>query len=71
VKKPRPCPVCGGPWLGLADHGDGCTPALRALVRAAVAWAGEEPPIGMTPEEAALYRASARWLKSKEAKHGK
>jgi hypothetical protein len=73
MAKPRPCPVCSadgftacitpGCKINHRTHQPFCTPALRALVRAAVDSA-KQPSTSM--QDVRLVRAVARWQRSKE-----
>ena len=70
-RKARPCPLGCGPKLTWtyapangADHYPPCTPALRALVRAAERWRRVDPGQADTP----LERAVDRFRREREAR---
>ncbi len=67
----RPCPVCGplgtrkdGYTLG---HTATCTPGLRALVRAAMAWNRQDGPERFRIHEQMLSGAVVRFRREREA----
>lgn len=61
--KKKPCPVCGRDYFGAGGpHADVCTPALRALVRAAVKYVKDPDPLTIHRD---LVRATQRFRKER------